>query len=114
MTDPIYITKAAAELERALEAWEAAWGPTDGLTALPQAIQLEARIGNGEAYVAAHPEDRVAAQGLAQLRARLTKALADPADRRRCQRCREAEAKFKYHEKQYLALARGEQRREAA
>ena len=114
MPDPEYITKAYAALNGALAQYEATWGPTDGLHALPQAIQLETRIALGEAFVMAHPTDGQAKQHLAQLRHRLTQALADPADRRRCARCREAEEKFKYHEKQYLALLRGERREEVA
>ena len=114
MAEAEYITKAYAELEHALAAWEATWGPTDGLHALPQAIQLEARIALGEDFVQTHPGDARARQHLAQLRHRLAQAQQDPADRRRCQRYREAEERFKYHEKQYLALLRGEPKVEVA
>ena len=114
MAEPVYITKAHAALEAAYEAWAATWGPTDGLHALPQAIQLEARIANGKEYIEAHPDDGQARRHLAQLRRQLAKAMEDPADRRRCARFREAEEKFKYHEARYLALVRGERKDVAA
>lgn len=114
MTDPTYIANAYAALNEAFEAWETAWGPTDGLHALPQAIQLEARIANGKSYIASHPDDGQAQRHLAQLRRQLAKALDDPADRRRCQRAREAEERFRYLEAQYLALVRVERKGMAA
>ena len=114
MPEPTYITKAYTELNTAYEAWAATWGPTDGLHALPQAIQLEARIVNGKGYIVAHPGDGQAQRHLLQLRRQLAKAMDDPADRRRCQRFREAEEKFKYLEARYLALVRVERKGMAA
>ena len=110
MPEPIYITNAYHALSEAYEAWEATWGPTDGLHALPQAVQLEARIANGKAYIAGHPGDGQAQRHLLQLRRQYAKALEDHTDRMRCARFREAEEKFKYLEAQYLALVRVERK----
>jgi hypothetical protein len=106
MTDPIYITNAYNALTEAFAAWGAAWGPTDGLHALPQAIQLEARIQVGKEYITAHPDDGQAKRHLLQLRQQYSRALEDPADQRRCARFREAEERYRYLEAQYLALVR--------
>jgi cation diffusion facilitator CzcD-associated flavoprotein CzcO len=106
MSEPIYITNAYNALSEAFAAWGVAWGPTDGLHALPQAIQLEARIAAGKEYITAHPDDGQARRHLLQLRQQYSKALDDSADQRRCARFREAEEKYRYLEAQYLALVR--------
>lgn len=61
-----------------------AWGPTDGLHALPQAVQLAARIEVGEDLLSRDPNNEAIKSGLAVLRRALAKAKADPEDQERC------------------------------
>ena len=84
-------TTARAALDCAWTAEEKLWGPTDGIHALPQAIQLKDRIDLGKAYCTAHPDDAMAKRHLARLRRQYAQALADADDRERCRRYREAE-----------------------
>jgi len=93
MTVPT-MEEADAELEAAMEEAEAAWGPTDGTHALPQAELLKIRIELGEAYVKDHPQEQGPKQLLLKLRQRLASALKDPADIKRCERWRKAFERF--------------------
>jgi len=94
------------DLRTAYQEAEAAWGPCDGHTALPQAAQLGARIEVGMHLLAAEPDNPAFAKHLRALERRYEAAKADPADRARCQQWREAFERFRDLEAEYLAAVR--------
>lgn len=78
-------------------ALEKAWGDKgDGRSALAQAEQLKMRIDIGADMLASAAPDKraVIAKQVDTLRAALARALADPADRRRCEAWRAAYARW--------------------
>ena len=100
------LQKAKDKLSIAFAEAGAAWGPTDGHYALPQAVQLEARIQIGEMYIRNHPHDAQAKRALLQLRNRYARALEDPGDRQRCARWQDAYNRFLKANERYLTLAK--------
>lgn len=78
------LAQARSEVEETYAAAEAAWGSTALGQALPQAFQLEDRIKVGEAMLHERPGDPTVKRTLDTLRAMLRRALADPADQKRC------------------------------
>jgi len=103
---PTTVTAAYTALDAALAEAEQLWGPTDGLHALPQAIQLRDRIEQGRAYCEQHPDNAKAKRHLARLRRQYAQALADAQDRERCRQYREAEERFEVANRRYLELVR--------
>jgi len=98
------IPALVAEMNAAWQRMGAAWGSSDGRTAKPQALQLEARIAVGEAMLASEPGNVSMRRALLQLKQAHSRALTDPDDVVRCERYREAEAAFQRAEEWYLAL----------
>jgi hypothetical protein len=79
------LAEALRRYHDAAEEEAAAWGPqgTDGRHALPQAVQLGARL---DVALAGDQRDPEVRRAVAVLRKHLARAQADPEDRRRCER----------------------------
>lgn len=108
LKDHVYrlLAEARRDVEEALARAEAAWGPTELGKARPQALQLADRIAVGEAMLQEPGHDPIVPKALRTLQAMHRRALADPADRKRCAAYEEAHARYLAAEETYLGRVR--------